>query len=277
LAQLLNDRTRANSLIGRDRETASLVAGLDDAIAGRGRMFLVSGEPGIGKTRLAEEIARDATERGMRVFWGRCWEGRGMPAYWPWVQILRSLIVYPDQTQLRPPVVSQEISRLIPELSSESTRPLMADPDEARFRLFDSVSTMLRETARSKPLFLVFDDLHDADQTSLEMLKFVARGLSTAHIFVVVTFREGANQHLPKRASLIGDLFHEGHHLPLRGLNEAEVAAFLVDRVGLEASEKRVRVLHHATAGNPLFLDGILRVLLVEGKLAHPESIRAAD
>ena len=238
MTRLLSGRARADSLIGRDRETARLVAGLDDAIAGRGRLFLISGEPGIGKTRLAEEIARDAAERGMREFWGRCWEGRGTPAYWPWVQILRSLIVYPDQTLLRPPVVSQEISRLIPELSSESTRPLMADPDEARFRLFDSIATMLRETARSKPLFLVFDDLHDADRTSLEMLKFVARGLSTTHIFVVVTFRERANQHLLTHGSLIGDLMREGHHLPLRGLNEAEVAAFLEDRAGLAASEE---------------------------------------
>jgi tetratricopeptide (TPR) repeat protein len=277
LTRLLSDRARADSLIGRDRETARLVAGLDDAIAGRGRLFLISGEPGIGKTGLAEEIAKDAAERGMRVLWGRCWEGRGAPAYWPWIQILRALIAYPDQTQFRSPLVTQEISRLIPELSSESSRPFQDDPDEERFRLFDCVATMLREIARSQPLFLVFDDLHDADQTSLEMLKFVARGLSIAHVFVIGTFRDGANMQSPTLASLIGDLMHEGYHLPLRGLNEAEVAAFLEDRAGLAASEKLVRALRQATAGNPLLLDGVARMLLAEGKLAHPETISAAD
>src|SRR6266852_5208218 len=141
LAQLLSDRARANSFIGREQETARLIAGLDDAIAGFGRLFLISGEPGIGKTRLAEEIASDAAERGMRVLWGRCWDGRGAPAYWPWVQILRALLVHPDQTRFRPPIVTQEIGRLIPELWSESSRPPRTDPDEARFLLFDGVAT----------------------------------------------------------------------------------------------------------------------------------------
>ena len=277
LAQLLSDRVRANSLIGREQETARLVAGLDDAIAGRGRLSLISGEPGIGKTRLAEEIARAAAERGMRVIWGRCWEGRGAPAYWPWVQILRSLIVHPGDTRFRPPVVTQEMSRLIPELSMESGRPSKADPDEARFRLFDGVATMLKESARSKPLFLVLDDLHDADHASLEMLKFVAPGLSIACISVVGTFREGTINRSATVGSIIGELMREGHQLPLRGLNEAEVASFLEDHVGLAANEKLVTALHQATAGNPLFLDGVVRMLLAEGKLAHPETISASD
>ena len=89
-------------------------------IAGRGRLFLISGEPGIGKTWLADEVARHAAERGMRVAWGRCWEGGGAPAYWPWVQVLRSLVVHPDRTRARPPLVTPEIGQLIPELSSET-------------------------------------------------------------------------------------------------------------------------------------------------------------
>jgi tetratricopeptide (TPR) repeat protein len=277
LAQLLNDRTRADSFIGRDRETARLIAGLDDAIAGRGRLFLISGEPGIGKTRLAEEIACDATERGMRVLWGRCWEGRGAPAYWPWVQILRSLLVHPDQTRFRPPVVTQEIGQLIPELSSESSRTPRTDPDEARFLLFDGVATMLRESARSKPLFLIFDDLHDADQTSLEMLKFVARGLSTEHLLVVGTFREAAIKQSRELTSIVGELMREGHQLQLHGLSEEEVAGFLQYHAGLAANEKLVTALSQATAGNPLFLDGVVRMLLAEGRLARPETIGASD
>src|SRR5260370_20649245 len=78
--------------VGGDRDLAELRAGLNDASAGRGRLFLLSGEPGIGKTRLAEEISNDASARGMRAVWGRCWEGGGAPAYWPFIPILRACI-----------------------------------------------------------------------------------------------------------------------------------------------------------------------------------------
>src|ERR1700747_1366336 len=81
-----------NAFVGRERELAELRAGLDDVSAGHGRLFLLSGEPGIGKTRLAEEICNDAAARGMRVAWGRCWEGGGAPAYWPLIQIVRACV-----------------------------------------------------------------------------------------------------------------------------------------------------------------------------------------
>src|SRR5437879_11569323 len=78
--------------VGRQRELAELRAGLEDAVGGRGRFFLVVGEAGIGKTRLAEELAREAAERGGVALWGRCWEGEGAPPYWPWVQVIRALL-----------------------------------------------------------------------------------------------------------------------------------------------------------------------------------------
>src|SRR5215208_4970556 len=77
--------------VGRDREVAELVAGLEDALAGQGRLFLIAGEPGIGKTGLVEQLGRYAGERGGHVVWGRCWEGGGAPPFWPWVQIIREL------------------------------------------------------------------------------------------------------------------------------------------------------------------------------------------
>lgn len=81
-----------DTFVGRERESAELLHALDETRDGRGRLFLISGEPGIGKTRLAEEVAREAVGRGMRAVWGRCWEGDGAPAYWPWIQVIRALI-----------------------------------------------------------------------------------------------------------------------------------------------------------------------------------------
>src|SRR5215470_8675449 len=76
--------------VGRKPELGALRAGLDRAIAGRGGVFLVAGEPGIGKSELADRLGAEAATRGAEVFWGRSWEGEGAPAYWPWAQIIRS-------------------------------------------------------------------------------------------------------------------------------------------------------------------------------------------
>src|SRR6266481_445688 len=107
-----------NAFVGRERELSELRAALDDVSAGHGRLFLLSGEPGIGKTRLAEEISNDASARGMRVVWGRCWEGGGAPAYWPFIQILRACVADRDSEDLKALLGSgaSEIARLLPEI-----------------------------------------------------------------------------------------------------------------------------------------------------------------
>jgi tetratricopeptide (TPR) repeat protein len=259
--------------VGRGREVVELSSSLDDAIAGRGRLFLISGEPGIGKTWLADEVARHAAERGLRVAWGRCWEGGGAPAYWPWVQVLRSLVVHADRTRVRPPLVTPEIGQLIPELSSETNRPSSSDPDKARFRLFDGVATMLKDAARTQPLILIFDDLHEADQDSLEMLKFVARGLRDSQIVVIGNYRDVEVRRSQMLSEAIAELLHDGDQIPLAGLAESEVARMVETRAALAPSASFVADLHRATAGNPLFVDGVVRVLIAEGKLAGAERL----
>ena len=170
-----------NAFVGRERELAEIRGGLDDVGAGQGRLFLLSGEPGIGKTRLAEEISNDASARGMRVVWGRSWEGGGAPAYWPFIQILRACIEGRDSEDLKALLGScaSEIALLIPEiklsLPSLEGAKAATDPESARFRLFDAVAMLLKNVARNGPLLIVVDDLHDADHPSLQMLRFVDR------------------------------------------------------------------------------------------------------
>jgi predicted ATPase len=90
----------SGAFVGREREQGQLAAGLDAALEGLGSLYLLVGEPGIGKSRLADEVASIARAKGFRVLWGRCWEAGGAPAYWPWVQSLRSYVREAVPTQL---------------------------------------------------------------------------------------------------------------------------------------------------------------------------------
>ncbi|HKA52279.1 MAG TPA: ATP-binding protein [Candidatus Binatia bacterium] len=139
----------ARPFVGRERELSELRAGLADALSGRGRLFLVVGEPGIGKTRLAEELAAEATRRGARVLWGRAWEGGGAPAYWPWTQMLRAYIQDCDGKTLALEMGAggAHIAQIAPEAlattaGADSLPPASTplEPEYARFYLFDSIT-----------------------------------------------------------------------------------------------------------------------------------------
>ena len=144
----------ATVLVGRGRELGLLRAALAAAIAGHGRLVLLAGEPGIGKTRLAEELARHAVEQGATVTWGHCWEGPGAPAFWPWIQLLRAQIRESDPSGLRAQLGAGagDIAQLILELHERLpgiAPPPVVEESAARFRLFDSVATSGSQQAPS--------------------------------------------------------------------------------------------------------------------------------
>jgi eukaryotic-like serine/threonine-protein kinase len=155
----------AEAFVGRDRELEALRSALDAAGAGSGRLAMLSGEPGIGKTRLARELTDRAAALRPRVVWGRCHEEAGAPPYWPWVRILRAIA-----SDLEPGVLRTElgagapdIADLVPELRQrlpdlEPPVPLH-DQAEARFRLFGSLTRFLVNLSRRQLLVLVLDDL----------------------------------------------------------------------------------------------------------------------
>src|SRR5688500_17720759 len=137
--------------VGRDRERAELVAGLEDALGGLGRLFLIAGEPGIGKTRLAEQLASHAIERGARVAWGRCWEGGGAPPYWPWAQIIRALAEDSDDQTLTSWLGGgvAYIAQMAPDLAERLGTMAKAqvpsiESDAARFYLFEATARFLK-------------------------------------------------------------------------------------------------------------------------------------
>jgi predicted ATPase len=203
------DRSAAHSrFVGRELELSEIRSAIDDALSGRGRLLLFTGEPGIGKTSLADVAGVDATSRGMRVYWGRCFQDGGPPAYWPWIQVLRRIIADAGSPYSRS--LPADIVRMLPELAAEAPRPETGDVEQLRFRLFDAVARLLRESASAKPTMLALDDLHDADMASLQLLKFMARMVHDARLIVVgCTYRDAEMRHSPDRAATVPDILRE--------------------------------------------------------------------
>jgi len=260
--------------VGRERELQELLQGLDDAASGRGRLILLAGEPGIGKSRLADELATLARERGTRVLWGKCWDGAGAPAYWPWVQVLRAYLRSSDREQVRAQLGhgAGDIAQMLPEIQGivpGLAPPPAIDPESARFRLFDSTAAFLINAARGAPLVLVIDDLHAADTASIRFLRFLASQLAESRLMVVATYRD---VELTPDHPLTGDLTELMREpatrlLSLTGLGERAAGEFITATAGQRLRSHLVSVLWHETGGNPLFLGEALRLLSAEGRL----------
>jgi len=261
-------------LVGRDGELGELLAGLDDAAAGRGRLFLLAGDPGIGKSRLAYEAAARARDRGIKVAWGRCWEAGGAPAYWPWVQSLRACVRGVGSEELRSqlgagaPLVAQivtEVADFLPDVRP----PPPAGAEAGRFRLFDAVATFLRNAGAGQPLMLVLDDLHAADAPSILLLRFVARELADAHILVLGAYRPIELDRDHPLTAALAELSREpaARHLRLPGLTEVDVGRLIQETAGVIPGESVVAAVHRYTEGNPLFVGEVVRLLAAEGRL----------
>src|SRR5262245_44607479 len=186
----------AGVFIGRQQELTDLRARLDEVEAGGSHLVLVAGEAGIGKTRLAEEITREAAERGATVAWARCREGEGAPPYWPWVQVLRAWFEHlePDEVRGALGAGAPYVAELFPEVRDRDPSipraPTSPASQNARFYLFDAIAMLVHNAARHRSFVLAFDDLQWADVDSLLLLEFVATQVREARALLVATYRD---------------------------------------------------------------------------------------
>jgi DNA-binding SARP family transcriptional activator len=271
-------------LVGRDAQLAVLDATLTGAAAGRGRLVMVAGEPGIGKTRLAEEVAVHAAAQGLRVVWGRCYEGEGAPAFWPWVQVVRELLtdVTPGDLAGVLGPSGGELSQLLPELKElvpGLDPPPVVDMAAACFRLYQAVTGLLGRLADARPLLVIVDDLHWADVGSLRLLVFLAGGLRRARLVVLGTYRNVDMATGEPLAETLGALAREPvvERIALGGLGRDEVARLIAATTGSRPVERLVRVVHDRTEGNPFFVTELLRLLQSEGGLQADDPLAAVQ
>ncbi len=261
------------SLLGRDVELAALNAALDRARTGHREVVLITGEGGIGKTSLATALADSARRGGVQPVWGRCWEAGGAPVLGPWRQILRQLLQLFGQEIVLPADVRSELESLMatagPGLSDGGTPSA-----EGRFRFFVAAAELLRACAEVRPLVLVLDDLHGADEATVLLLEFVAREVVEVPLLLIGSYRDAEARRQPSTADPLDRIAQLGTLLVLDGLSESDVVTMVEERTGAPTDGPVARRMLEATAGNPFFLGELLSRGATDE--AVPQAVRAA-
>ncbi len=272
-----------DSFVGRAAERAPLAAAWQAARAGERRLVLLAGEPGIGKTRLAAEFAREAHAAGAIVLFGACDEDLGAP-FQPWIQALTHFVAHAPEAELRTLAAdgASLAERLLPELRRRvaDLPPLPQEAlDAERYQVFEALDALIAGASRGAPLLVVLDDLHWADKPSLVLLRHLVRSARPAALLVVATYRETDVARTHPLAEALADLRREPRatRVHLRGLDATELGALVAARGQQEAPESFVLALHDETEGNPFFAQEVLRHLAESGALRREGGRWTAD
>ncbi|GAA4629893.1 hypothetical protein GCM10023196_053080 [Actinoallomurus vinaceus] len=228
------------------------------ARGGEGRLVVVAGDAGIGKTRLCREIASRAEDAGFAVGWGTCWPEGGAPPLWPWQAVLADL-GRGAATDL---------------LGADRGGPVV-DPE--RFARFAAVGEELARACDASPVLVVIDDIHVADPGAVLLARFLARALARRPLTLVFTRRHGAGGR-PAAAGLLDELEGQARPLTLRPLDIDETALFLRSYGYRDVDPDLRRTLWRLTGGNPLFLHRVIALGPADpvGGSLPPEDVRAA-
>jgi class 3 adenylate cyclase/tetratricopeptide (TPR) repeat protein len=261
--------------VGRDEERARLDQRLAAAAGGHGGVVMLAGEPGLGKTRLAEELAHQAARQGCDVLWGHCFDGEWTPPYTPFAEIIEALTLAADPEELRldlgsggPPLAQlvPAIRKVLPNLAE----PVPLQPDEERFRLLDAAVHLLTARSERRPLLVMVEDLHWADRGTVALLRHLARFAARQRLLIVGTFRDAEVDRSHPLSDALGAFPRDTTYdlLRLEGLGAEAIGDLLVAVANTQdVNPAIVADFTEETAGNPFFLQEALRHLIEEGKL----------
>jgi len=261
-------------MVGRDVERAELVRHLDATFAGHGGVVLIGGEPGIGKTRLTEELLADARRRGATGRVGHCYEMQGSPPYVPFVEILE------HNARVMPPAAlrrllgddAPEVTRLMPELRRmfpDIPQPIELPAEQQRWYFFNAYRAFVERACRMAPIVAVFEDLHWADEPTLQLLLHVAQTASSMPLLIIGTYRDVELEVTRPFAKVLELLLRQrlATRLALRRLPASGVDALLEAMSGHPAPSSFARVVFRETEGNPFFVEEVFQHLAEEGHL----------
>jgi DNA-binding winged helix-turn-helix (wHTH) protein len=270
------------AFVGRERELARVLRALDDTVRGAGRVVLIVGEAGIGKTRILQRFAGAAAARAVRVLWGACYEGAWSPPYAPFAEAISAYVGTVPPAQLRADVgyLGPALAEAVPGVRAAlpglpEARPL--PPEAQRHRVLEAFAEAVLRIARRAPLLLVAEDLHWADAATLQLLRRLGRSAARGPILLACTYREEeiAAEHplVDTLASLERETSCE--RIALGGLDGDEVAHLLRDLVGHDASRAVVEAVHAETDGNPFLVRELALHLREEGGFEKVRDARA--
>jgi len=262
--------TAESAFVDREDAMATLGASLAAAARGEMRVSFIAGPAGIGKTRLAAELAREAQQRGFDAWTGRCFDREGAAAFSPWLEIMRALL-----TSERTAAATQEVRSKLPELAfvADSAPPgapserSALDRAEVRLRFFDAFALLLQRSGKLQPLLLFVDDLHWADEASLLLLEFVMGALAGTRIHLVTAFRDAPRpDHTLARVLATAARHPFTERIDLHGLRHGAVSLLLENAAATTPAKAVVDAVLAATAGNALFVSELAK-LAAKGQL----------
>ena len=263
------------AFVGRTEPLARLTAAYQavsappgGAVSGWAGLVLVTGEAGIGKTTLLTRFASRVRADGGTVVWGTCWDGDQAPAWWPWTQALRATL---DQRPNLAETVRPELAAIVPELATNS--PVIDSDTAARVRVFDAAGQTLSQAAASAPLVVILDDLHSADQSSVDLLRFVAHEPQPGALMLVGAYRP--HEPPPEVAGTLADLASAAELVPLQGLSAGEVADLVQAVAGAAAQDHWARLVYERSGGHPFYARELCQLLATSGTATDvPAAVR---
>jgi tetratricopeptide (TPR) repeat protein/transcriptional regulator with XRE-family HTH domain len=255
-------------LVGREKELSAIQGAIDAVREGAGRFLVVAGEPGVGKTRLSQEATLACRDRGFVVSTGRCYEPYRSVPYYPFLEALSSLYgAAPAPVRAQVPSRGQHLMRLLPEGPGGAPPDSGASPQEEQQRLFWAVTGFVQAVSETAPVALLLDDLHWADDASLELVQHLARHARAHRVLLLAAYRdvEIGRQHPLGRS--LRDLEREGlvERLPVRRLGREGTARMISAGTGQDLPDEFTELVYRHTDGHPLFVQEVLRALIERG------------
>ena len=272
---LLRSLSERTAFIGREAESAMLRRLLNQALGGAGRVVMISGAAGVGKTRIAEEFGIEASQKGFVVRAGSCYDRGDSVPFIPFVEILEQALAHAPSPQAFRDLLgndASEIARLLPQLRRmfpDIPPPLEIPPEQSRRLLFHAAAEFLDRTARNRPVLLLFDDLQWVDEGTSSLLSYLAPLIAKLPVLIVGTYRDSEFDPTRPLAKTLDELIRLRvvERLSLGGLPQNAVAGMLRALSGREPPIGLVGLIYSETGGNPFFVEELFHHLVEQGKL----------